>query len=149
MKFIRASIKTREQVTREKTDEATSPLTTIEEQEDRRIMENAQQQLRKESLSHGEKEEIDVGRTTTMSPSEENPEQLLPNVTVRGTRSQNSGIMHGSRNSMSDIDTAIEENEGIITNREIVSSPTQEVALGSQEKEMQQQENGMPPLNGE
>jgi hypothetical protein len=144
VKFIRASIKTREEVTREKTDEATSPLTTIEEQEDRRIIENAHQQLRKESLSHGEKEEIDVGRTTTLSPSEENPEQLLPNVTVRGTRSQNGGIVHGSRNSMNDIDTAIER---IITNEEIVSSPTQEVALGSQEKAMQQQEDGMLPLN--
>ena len=57
MKFIRASIKTREEVTQEKTDEQTtsSPLTTIEEQEDRRIIENAQNQLRKESLSHGEK----------------------------------------------------------------------------------------------
>jgi hypothetical protein len=144
VKFIRASIKTREEVTREKTEEATSPLTTIEEQEDRRIIENAQQQLRKENLSHGEKEEIDVGRTTTLSPSEENPEQLLPNVIVRGTRSQNGGIVRGSKNSMKDIDTAI---ESIITNEEIVSSPTQEAALGSEEKAMQQQEDGMPPLN--
>jgi hypothetical protein len=144
VKFIRASIKTREEVTREKTEEATSPLTTIEEQEDRRIIENAQQQLRKENLSHGEKEEIDVGRTTTLSPSEENPEQLLPNVTVRGTRSQNGGIVRGSKNSMKDIDTAI---ESIITNEEIVSSPTQEAALWSEEKAMQQQEDGMPPLN--
>jgi len=147
VKFIRASIKTREEVTREKTDEATSPLTTIEEQEDRRIIENAQQQLRKESLSHGEKEEIDVGRTTTLSPSEEKPEQLLPNVTVRATRSQNGGIVHGSSGSMNDIDTVIEENERIITNEEIVSSPTEEVSLGSQRKAMQQ--DGVPRLNEE
>ena len=38
--------------------------------------------------------------------------KLLPNVTVRGTRSQNGEIMHGSRNSMSEIDPRLRKMSG-------------------------------------
>lgn len=85
VKFIRANIKTREEVRREKEREQSpvpAPLTTIEEQEDQRIMEKAHEQLCKERLMH---EEFDVGRTTTMSPTEEHPDQIVPNVTVESS----------------------------------------------------------------
>jgi len=63
--------------------EEPSPLSTIEEQEDRRILERAREQTRKESVEG--KEEKDVGRTTTLSPSDERPEQVIPNVTVQSS----------------------------------------------------------------
>jgi len=45
-------------------------------------MKKAHEQLRQERLTH---EEFDVGRTTTMSPSGEQPEQIVPNVTVESS----------------------------------------------------------------
>lgn len=113
-----------------------TPLTTIEEQEDRRIMENAQNQLRKESLSHGEKEEIDVGRTMTLSPDSERPEQVLPNVTVQGS---NDGSSDSERTA------TMEMNErGFIgfMDRKIVESP-EEISLGTKEREIVVQEDGI------
>jgi len=98
-----------------------SPLTTIEEQEDRRILERAQEQLLRERSSHGEKEEMDVGRATTLSPDIEKPEQVLPNVTVQGNRD--------SRNDTESTVTE-DENRHVLANKDIVDSPTEEVSLG-------------------
>lgn len=118
VKFIRASIKTREEVAQERMEEtsAVAPLTTIEEQEDRRIMERAREQTRKESESHGEKEEMDVGRTTTLSPSDERPEQVLPSVTVASNEKQEHGPESEKRVRTDGI--------GGFTGRDIVRSPS-------------------------
>jgi hypothetical protein len=56
-----------------------SPLSTIEEQEDRRILERAREQMRKESVG----KEKDVGRTTSLSPTGARSEQVIPSVTVQ------------------------------------------------------------------
>ena len=61
-----------------------APLTTIEEQEDQRILEKAHKQARKESTSRSH-EQYDVGRTTTLSPDK--PVQLLPTVTLEASDS--------------------------------------------------------------
>lgn len=116
---------------------SSTPLTTIEEQEDRRILEKAQHQVRKESLSKGEKEkEIDVGRTTTtLTPSEENVEQVLPNVTVHYNKESGGQYHHGN-----DEDITIAEEMGqMFPDTEIVSSPTKEISLGGEEKAMPRQ----------
>jgi hypothetical protein len=105
-----------------------SPLTTIEEQEDRRILERAQEQLERERSSHGEKEEMDVGRNTTLTPDIENPEQVLPTVTVQG-----------SRDSRNDTESTVTEDvdRHVLATKDIVDSPTEEVNLGAlQEKSM-------------
>jgi hypothetical protein len=138
VKFIRASIKTREEVAQEKTEEVApvspvSPLTTIEEQEDRRFMENARMQTRKESLSHGEKQEVDVGRTTTLSPDGERPGQILPIVTVasnekRAERSESEKVYETDGN-------------GGFTGRDIVRSPSP-MEGESKIRDMQLQEDG-------
>ena len=87
-------------------------------------------------MSKGENEkEIDVGRTTTLSPSKENPEQILPNVTIH--YSKESGGKNGSGNDEGT--TIAEENGQIFPNAEIVSSPKEEISLGSKEKAMQEQ----------
>ena len=116
VKFIRASIKTREEVAQERMEEtsAVAPLSTIEEQEDRRIMERAQKQTRKESESHGEKEEMNVGRTTALSPSHERPEQVLPSVTVANNEKQEHGSDSEKR--------AGTDETGEFTGRDIVRS---------------------------
>lgn len=113
VKFIRTNIKTRE-VIQEKTEEQTptSPLTTIEEREDQRLLERTAGQIRKESLSNVN-EEMDVGRTTTLSPTCEKSEHVLPTVT-----------MQENKDSMNDADTALTENENekALTNKEIATS---------------------------
>ena len=121
VKFIRANIKTREEVAQEKIEETAptspvSPLTTIEEQEDRRIMEKARTQTRKESLSHGDRDEIDIGRTTTLSPSDEMSEQVLPSVTVGSNETE-------VQRPESDKVEAINGTGGF-TGRDIVRSPS-------------------------
>lgn len=91
VKFIRASTKTREEVAREKVEaekaikeaeEGVEPSTlpTIEEREDRRILERAREQMRRESMG---REEMDVGRRTSLSPTGPRPEQFIPSVTVQ------------------------------------------------------------------
>lgn len=132
VKFIRANIKTREEVAQEKGEEIapTSPLTTIEEQEDRRIMEKAQKQLHKESTGHEEKEEYDVGRARALSPDEERPEQVLPTVTLQ--RSGDHETTDSGRTVM----------ENGITDKEVVKTPVEEVTLGVFEKNMQIQDDG-------
>jgi len=95
---------------------AVAPLSTIEEQEDRRVMERAQKQTRKESESHGEKEEMDVGRTTTLSSSDERPEQVLPCVTVAKNEKQE----YGSESEK----MAGTDGTGGFTGRDIVRSPS-------------------------
>jgi len=133
VKFIRANIRTRDEVTREKQEEdqpqPTSPLTTIEEQEDRRILERGLEQLQKQQSSHGEKDEMDVGRATTLSPDIEKPEQVLPNVTVQGSRD--------SRNNDTESTVTEEVDTHVLRNKDIMESPTKEVSLGTfQEKTM-------------
>lgn len=132
VKFIRANTKTREEVAQEKAEEIppTSPLTRIEEQEDRRIMEKAQKQLRKETTGHEEKEEYDVGRARTLSPDGESVEQVLPTVTL-----QRSGD-HATN------DSGRTATENRFTDKEVVKSPVEEVSLGIFEKNMQVQEDG-------
>ena len=77
--------------------------------------------------------EIDVGRTTTLSPSDEKPEQILPKVTVRHSEASGRG------NNGNDEGTTIAEEDGQMSqNNEIVSSPEKEVSLGSQEKAMRE-----------
>ena len=117
VKFIRASIRTREETALEKVEEASpvSPLTTIEEQEDRRIMVKARTSTRKESSSHGEKEELDVGRTTALSPNDEMPEQILPSVTVASNENERQGE-ESSKERM--------DGKGGFTGRDIVRSPS-------------------------
>ena len=104
-----------------------SPLTTIEEQEDRRILDRAQEQLQKEQSSHGEKDEMDVGRATTLSPDIEKPEQVLPNVTVQE-----------SRDSRNDTDSTVTGavDRHVLPNKDIVESPKEEICLGPWEKTM-------------
>jgi len=136
VKFIRASIRTKDEVVREKPEEQpASPLTTIEEQEDRRILERAHQQLRKENLSNGEKEEVDVGRSSSLTPDREKPEQVLPNVIVRDSR--DSEQKEGSDSTLTD---------GVMVNghkkfaeKRLVESPTQEISLRTHEKMMRLQ----------
>lgn len=99
----------------EETSAVVVALSTIEEQEDRRIMEKARTQTRKEGESHGEKEELDVGRTTTLSPSEERPEQVLPSVMVAHNKQE-----HGSE-SEKKVQT---DGTGGFTGRVIVRSPS-------------------------
>jgi hypothetical protein len=105
-----------------------SPLTTIEEQEDRRTLEKAQKQLRRESLARGKKEEFDIGRTTSLSPDQEKPEQILPLVTVQGSGGTiGDGEKNGTKNG----------NGYIPPNKEVVKSPVEETNLGKFEKSMQ------------
>jgi hypothetical protein len=134
VKFIRASVKTREEVAQEKAEEIrpTSPLTTIEEQEDRRILERGQKQVRKEGAGHEDKEEFDVGRARTLSPDEERPDQVLPTVTL-----QRSGD-----HSTDDSARTVTEDGGEFTDKRIVRSPVQEVSLGILKKNMHVQEDG-------
>src|SRR5271170_197080 len=125
VKFIRANIRTRDEVTHEKPQEdqpqPTSPLTTIEEQEDRRILERAQEQLLRERSSHGEKEEMDVGRATTLSPDIEKPEQVLPNVIVQESRHR--------RNNDTESTVTEDVDAHVLGSKDIVESPTKEVSL--------------------
>lgn len=119
VKFIRANIKTREEAALQKVEEATSPgspLTTIEEQEDRRILEKARKSTRKESSSHGEREELDVGRTIALSPSDEMPEQVLPSVTVASNEKETHD--EGSNK------IGAADGKGHFTGRDIVRSPS-------------------------
>jgi hypothetical protein len=86
-------------------------------------------------LSKREKErEIDVGRSTTLSPNEEKPDQVLPNVTVQ--YSKESGEKSGSGNDEGT--TIAEENGQIFLNTEYTSSPKEEISLEI-EKAMQEQ----------
>ena len=136
VKFIRANIKTREQVAREKKAEEVPevvPLNTIEEQEDRQILEDAQKQANKEGSSHGKKEEVDVGRKPTLSPDHEKPEQVLPTVTVRQNQNSHERTDDGEK-------TGSMENGTVFPNEEMVKSPKEEVSLGSLEKTIK-----MPP----
>jgi hypothetical protein len=136
VKFIRANVKTREEVAQEKAEEIrpSSPLTTIEEQEDRRILDRAQKQLRKGSAGHEEKEEFDVGRARTLSPDEERPEQVLPTVTLHKS---------GGHSTDDSVRTVTESENGVgFTGKPMVRSPVQEVSLGIQEKNMRVQEDG-------
>jgi hypothetical protein len=133
VKFIRANIRTRDEATQEKSQEEqlqpTSPLTTIEEQEDRRILERGQEQLQKERSSHGEKEEMDVGRATTLSPDIEKPEQVLPNVLVQGSKH--------TRNNDTESTVTEDVDAHVLSNKDIVESPSKEASLGVlQEKTM-------------
>jgi hypothetical protein len=131
VKFIRANIRTRDEVTHEKPQEdqpqPTSPLTTIEEQEDRRTLERGLEQLQKQRSSHGEKEEIDVGRATTLIPDVEKPEQVLPNVTL-----QESG---DSRNNDTESTVTEEVDAHVLRNKDFVESPTEEVSFGTLQEE--------------
>lgn len=80
-------------------------------------------------MSRGEKEkEIDVGRTTTLSPSKENPEQVLPNVTVQYHKE------NGDEGA-----TIAEENGQLFPNTGTVSGSKEEISLESWEKAMQDQ----------
>ena len=135
VKFIRASIKTREEVAQEKGEEVApgSPLTTIEEQEDRRFMENARMQTRKESLSHGEKQEVNVGRTTTLSPDGERSAQILPIVTVASNEKRAERIESEKADET--------DGNGDFTGRDIVRSPSP-MENESKTRDMQLQEDG-------
>jgi len=125
----------------EKQDENTAaPLTTIEEQGDRRILEKANKQYRNEILMNGGKEEIDIGRTTTLTPSEEKPEQVLPNVTVQDCQDS---VTAQNRRDSTNYNAAGEENARVFTNKEIVSNLDRDNSLESQEKAMQKQEYGI------
>ena len=88
-------------------------------------------------MTNGEKEEIDIGRTITLSPSEENPEQILPNVTVQD--SPDSITAHESANHS----TIVEEIEPAFMNEEFVSSYEKGISLESREKPMRKQEYGI------
>jgi hypothetical protein len=117
----------------EETSVVVVALSTIEEQEDRRIMEKARTQTRKERESHGEKEEMDVGRTTTLSPSEERPEQVLPSVMVAHNKKQE----HGSESEKK----VQADGTGGFTGRVIVRSPSP-MEDEMMKSEMQLQEDG-------
>jgi len=132
VKFIRANVRTNDAVVKEKPEEQqpASPLTTIEEQEDRRILERAHQQSHRENLPNIQKEQIDVGRSTVLTPDGEKPEQVLPKAIVR------------DRKEGSDLTLT----EGVMVNghknfaeQRLVASPKQEISLGTHEKLMQLQ----------
>lgn len=76
-----------------------------------------------------------------MSPSEEKSEQVLPNVTVQSSRV--SGSVRGSRDSGNLCTTIAEGNGTVFPNKEVVSSPEKEIALGDQEKAMQKEADKM------
>ena len=88
-----------------------SALSTIEEQEDRRILERAREQLRKESMG---REEMDVGRRTSLSPTTARPEQIIPSVTVQPS----------NQGPWDDIITPIEDGR-----REVIESPVEKKAF--------------------
>jgi Phosphatidylinositol-4-phosphate 5-Kinase len=81
VKFIRANIHARQDE-----QQPSSPLTTIEELEDRRFLERAQEQLRKESTSKRKSkiDEVDVSRVNSLV-SKKKPEQIVPNVIVESS----------------------------------------------------------------
>ena len=84
VKFIRANTKPRDEP-KQRTDDQqpASPLTTIEEHEDKRILEKAERQLRKERSLNGiqRSDDIDIARVKSLSPDGK-PEQILPIVIV-------------------------------------------------------------------
>ena len=141
VKFIRANIKTKDEIVTEKAEEPqqpSSPLTTIEEREDRRILDRAYRQLRKENRSNGEKPEVDVGRSTSVSPDREKPEQVLPVVTMRNSRDNDKP--EGSDSTL--IEYGLPTGHTKLARRELVKSPEQETSLGTLEKMMQLQARG-------
>jgi hypothetical protein len=135
VRFVRANIKTREQNNREKaeTQSSQAPLRTIEEQEDRQFLEKAQAELHKEDSSHMEKEEKDVGRTRALTPDPENPEQVVPNVTVCGPSQKSS---RGTEM------TVTAEKLPPLTEKPMVDSPTEEKSLEIEPWKVQVQGDG-------
>ena len=97
-----------------------APLTTIEEQEDQRILERAHEQARREKTSH---EEFDIGRTTSMSPNAKKPEQILPKVTLESSHGSSHGANQGVNHT--DADTATSN----LTEKpnQLIESPESEV----------------------
>ena len=133
VRFIRANIKTRKDIQRERSESAqpsTHPLRTIQEQEDRRLLEKAQVQLQKEDSSRGEKKERDVGRTRALTPDHD---QIIPYVTVSGSsRKASDGSQSGIR----------AERNPSLTGEPIVESPTEEKSLGTEPWKVTVQEDG-------